>query len=68
MKLTKPQLSLLAGVVNGDGSVSDSYKPAQKLVELGLAEWRTKHRAFLLPTEEGRSALRNPSDSKGDAK
>ena len=40
MKLTNPQKELLAEVYNGENRVSESYRPAQRLVEFGLCEWQ----------------------------
>lgn len=45
MKLTKPQAALLDSLMSHHRthdrkSVSESYKPANSLVALGLAEWQ----------------------------
>ncbi len=40
--LTKPQMELLQDLersIDGERTISESYRPAQRLVELGLARW-----------------------------
>jgi len=58
-KLTKPQKELLSEIVECARVVNDGYKPAIKLVELGLAEW--SHGNFgsstLHATPAGRAAM-----------
>lgn len=55
-KLTRTQTELLREIFNGEDRCSDAYRPAQKLVELGLCIWRTETRLQL--TEAGREALK----------
>jgi hypothetical protein len=59
MKLTKPQRELLRYLCTRAHqlSVSPSYKPARKLVELGLAELREQRlgNPILVVTDLGRS-------------
>jgi hypothetical protein len=55
MKLTKPQLELLKTLEQeGPIFVADYYPPARKLVELGLAEFKS---SCLSITESGRQIL-----------
>ena len=54
-KLTSAQKQLLREVFNGEEGCSDAYKPAQRLVELGLCIWKAENRLAL--TEAGRLAL-----------
>lgn len=60
MKLTKPQRDLLAEAVGlGKVTCGADYKPARRLVELGLAishEGRLGGH-WITPTPEGRDAL-----------
>lgn len=60
MKLTKKQLDLLKQVVStGQLTCWDSYPPAKKLVELGLAEWRRgRYSDCLVATAAGKDAVR----------
>lgn len=59
MKLTKPQRELLEFICGSSNGrcVSPTYKPAQKLVELGLAELREQRlgNPILVVTDLGRS-------------
>jgi hypothetical protein len=60
MKLTQPQLMLLGDLVrNGKDHCFEGYKPAQKLIQLGLAKARKGSfgSLHLEPTEAGRAAL-----------
>lgn len=60
-KLTKAQLELLSDANDPTGTACvQEYRPAQKLVELGLAEWGPPLRAGsprLRITTAGRAAL-----------
>lgn len=53
-KLTKAQLELLRDC-DGGTFCSRSYKPADRLVELGMARWERSD--WLVITSEGRIAL-----------
>lgn len=61
MKLTKAQTELLNNLESFDGSmtVSDTYQPARKLVELGYAQMQTMRFGghLLTLTDAGRQAL-----------
>jgi hypothetical protein len=54
MKLSKAQTELLFYAKAGTYCVT-SYKPAERLVSLGLAEWRDGDKLYA--TEAGRTAL-----------
>lgn len=59
-KLTGPQQSLLNEISRHPLSCHSSYKPAVKLVALGLAEWIASTRVYNKPlriTDLGRAAL-----------
>lgn len=61
-KLTKPQRDLLFQLSEGAQYVVSYYPPAIRLVDLGLAEWRTgRTEVALYITPAGRTAL---SESK----
>jgi hypothetical protein len=61
MKLTEVQRRLLDEICEHPRYVADYYRPAIKLVELGLCQWRgTK----LHPTEKGKAA--NAEEDKSD--
>lgn len=58
MKLTNSQLELLREVKGDSQVVSESYKPAQRLVDLGLCEWqKIGISEYLAITDAGRAAL-----------
>jgi len=55
--LSKAQCDLLADICDKDQPIAREYRPAQKLVEYGYAEWRErKYSDFLIPTDAGRMA------------
>jgi hypothetical protein len=60
MKLTAPQKNLLVDVDNGVKYVTPSYKPAAKLVELGLCTLHTGRMGndWLELTDAGRAELK----------
>ncbi|WP_420961146.1 hypothetical protein [Brucella sp. IR073] len=62
MKLTFAQTALLNEVVSGEDRVDEAFKPAIKLVDLGLCTWALPwtgdKRNRLIPTPAGRQALR----------
>lgn len=64
MKLTKPQLELLNDATQGNGHTVEHYRPAQKLVALGLCEWRHDGvgGSWLNVTDAGRAALKAARD------
>jgi len=55
MRLTEAQRQLLRDVFSGDDGCSAAYRPAQRLVKLGLCRWRAETRLELTPA--GRTAL-----------
>jgi hypothetical protein len=59
MKLSKAQEQLLAVICQAPAYVSDYYRPALKLVAMGLCEWR---RTRLHPTEKGKAV--NAADNQ----
>lgn len=58
MKLSEPQKRLLDEACSkGSINCADTYPPARKLVELGLARWETiRFAKKLVPTDKGRAA------------
>lgn len=64
MKLTEAQFALLKAVENGDDRCNDSYKPALKLIQLGLCDGKSYGiaRLRLSLTEAGRQALKGGSE------
>lgn len=50
MKLTPAQLELLLGCPT---TAVRAYKPAQRLVALGLAEWVNQQSDYFIATEKG---------------
>ena len=59
MKLTEAQDRLLRDIDAGAIGVDSEYRPAKKLVELGLAFWKLgKYSDILRITEAGRALLR----------
>jgi hypothetical protein len=67
VKLTKPQLETLEEIVHRDGlSVSASYKPAQRLVDLGLITLSEQRFGghYARPTDAGRRALAEAGDQR----
>jgi len=61
-KLTGPQLMFLMDLSEFKGVqgmyVHETYKPAQKLTELGLARWRRENMIEI--TDAGREMLKHP--------
>lgn len=51
-KLTKAQAELLAELPT---HVVPEYRPAQRLIALGLAQWNDEKTTMLNPTESGRA-------------
>ena len=60
MKLTKAQEDILRLTENSGFSCASYYRPAKRLVELGLCEWNTGNlgSTWLTITEAGRAALK----------
>lgn len=78
-KLTKAQLELLRLAATPERvtpghfypageSCSSSYRPAQRLVQMGLARWRRDDpdTSWLLATDAGRAALNQKEDRGND--
>lgn len=67
MKLTRPQMELLKDCADCCPCV-DSYRPAQRLVALGLAEWTRGNygSSYLNITEAGRRAIASQDKESGE--